>query len=203
MRRYLIVDDNRAFAENLAEILRDEGHEAFVAISGAEALRLVAGRQFDALITDMKMPVMGGAQLVHAVLPKPVPIPHLMSLLRVARRDGLVALVEDDLSLSDNLVEALRDHGFTSLTATSAVEVERLGGVRPFAALVDLRLPGSPQGEALSRLAERFRGLPIIVITGFPDLVPAVKPLRVFLKPFETQQLLETLEHLHRPGAST
>ncbi|HZA49318.1 MAG TPA: response regulator [Myxococcaceae bacterium] len=234
MRRYLIVDDNRAFAENLAEILRDEGHEAFVAISGAEALRLVAGRQFDALITDMKMPVMGGAQLVHeirrvdpglaaivitaytgqddltgakhegilAVLPKPVPIPHLMSLLRVARRDGLVALVEDDLSLSDNLVEALRDHGFTSLTATSAVEVERLGGVRPFAALVDLRLPGSPQGEALSRLAERFRGLPIIVITGFPNLVPAVKSLRVFQKPFDTQQLLETLEHLHRPGAS-
>ena len=40
MRRYLVVDDNRAFAENLAEILRDEGAEVSVAGSGKEALEL-------------------------------------------------------------------------------------------------------------------------------------------------------------------
>ena len=41
MRRYLIVDDNVEFAENLAEILRDQGDDVAVAASGAEALALV------------------------------------------------------------------------------------------------------------------------------------------------------------------
>jgi DNA-binding NtrC family response regulator len=233
MRRYLIVDDNRAFAENLAEILRDAGDEALVVTSGGQALELVKARRFDALITDMKMPVMGGAQLVHeirrldpglaaivvtaytaqddltgakqegilAVLPKPVPIPQLISLLGVARRDGLVALVEDDVGLSENLVEALRDRGFTAVTARSAMEAERLGGIRPFAALVDLRMPGSAHGEILTRLSERFRGLPLLVMTGFPDLASAVTPLKIFQKPFDTNHLLQTLEQLYRPGA--
>ena len=40
MRRYLVVDDNRAFAENVAEILRDRGDAADVAGGGAEALDL-------------------------------------------------------------------------------------------------------------------------------------------------------------------
>ncbi len=40
MRRYLIVDDNREFAENLAEILRDSGDEVAIAEGGPEALEL-------------------------------------------------------------------------------------------------------------------------------------------------------------------
>ena len=40
MRRYLIVDDNRAYAENLAEILQESGDEVSVATSGDEALSL-------------------------------------------------------------------------------------------------------------------------------------------------------------------
>ena len=67
MRRYLLVDDNRAFVENLAEILRDQGDEAFVVTSGSQGLGLIPERKFDALVTDMRMPVMGGAQLVHEI----------------------------------------------------------------------------------------------------------------------------------------
>ena len=67
MRRYLIVDDNLAFAENLAEIIRDSGAEAVVADGGLAAVALVAGQRFDALVTDMRMPVMGGARLVHEI----------------------------------------------------------------------------------------------------------------------------------------
>jgi two-component system, response regulator PdtaR len=229
MRRYLIVDDNRALAENLAEILRDGGDEASVATRGEAALEQAGQTRFDALVTDMKMPVMSGAQLVHqirrvdpglpaivitaytgeddlfgamqegllAVLPKPVPLPALLSLLGSARRDGLVVLVEDDAGLRDNLVEALRDRGFTAVTAGSAMEAERLGGVRPFAALVDLNLPGSPRGEVLHPLLARFPKVPFLVMTGHADLLPRPWPLQVFTKPFQTPALLETLEKLH------
>ena len=67
MGQFLLVDDNLAFAENLAEVLEDVGHGAQVVGSGAEALAATHARRFDALLTDMRMPGMDGVQLVHAV----------------------------------------------------------------------------------------------------------------------------------------
>jgi CheY-like chemotaxis protein len=235
MRRYLIVDDNLDFAENLAEILRDQGDEVAIAPGGPEALVLAGASRFDALLTDMRMPLMGGAELVHevrrtdpglaamvitahagddaleaarregllAVLPKPVPVARLLELLGAARRDGLVVVVEDDQRLSDNLCEVLRGHGFAAVTAASVLETERLGPIRPFAALVDLRVPGGPDGEAMRRLAQRFPNLPMIVMTGVHGEAPL--PTQAFFqKPFDTAALLDAVKRLHaiRPAAA-
>ena len=230
MKRYLLVDDNAALAENLAEILRDGGDEVTVAESGARALALAAGSKFDAMITDMRMPVMNGAVLLHeirrvdpglpvvvitaytgesdllaareqgllAVLPKPVPIDRLVSLLTTARRDGLVALVEDDVALAENLSEALRERGFSAVTARSVTETDRRGDVSPFAALVDRRVPGGPDGAALQRLLERNPKLPVVVMSGYADsIAQAAWPL-TFEKPFQTARLLEAVEKLWR-----
>lgn len=228
-RRYLLVDDNVAFAENVAEILRDQGDDVVVASTGEEAVRLVRATRFDALVTDMRMPVMNGALLVHAirrldpglpaivvtaytsdddlgsarnegllaVLPKPVSVPQLLDLLAVARRDGLVAIVEDDAELCDNLTEALRDRGLTAVTANSVVATERLGPVSPFAGIVDVCVRGGPAGAAMERLATRFPGLPLIAITGHPGEVPDGLDATLFLKPFETRELLGVIEELH------
>jgi two-component system, response regulator PdtaR len=228
-RAYLIVDDNRAFAENLAEIIADLGDEAVVADGGERALELVRGRRFDALVCDMRMPVMDGAEVVHRVraidpglpavvvtaytadedlatarqegllgiLHKPVPVPRLIALLQSARRQGLVALVEDDRALADNVTEVLQEHGFAVVTASSVMETERLGEVHPFVALVDLRLPGGADGEAMRRLAVRFPQLPIVVMTGH-DTPPPLGHIGLFRKPFDTGALLATLERLHQ-----
>ncbi len=230
MRRYLLVDDNLELAENLAEILRDRGDEVDLASDGQQALDFLRSRRFDALITDMKMPAMGGAHLVHAlravdpllpaivvtafsesddleiarregllaVLSKPVPLPRLFELLDKARRGGAVALVEDDAALSENLAELLRSRGFTAVTASSLLEAERFGDVRPFAALVDLRIPGGVFGEAMDRLDRRFPGLPQIVITAFADRPLPRRPHAVFPKPFDTDAVLAELEALYR-----
>jgi DNA-binding NtrC family response regulator len=230
VRSYLIVDDNAAFAENLAEILADAGAEAVVADSGERALALVRSKRFDAMVCDMRMPVMSGAQVVHqvrridpglpalvvtaytadneleaarqegllAVLPKPVPIARLMELLKSARRDGLIALVEDDAAFADNLAEALRDRGFAAVTAASVIETERLGDVRPFMALVDLRLPGGPDGAAMQRLAQKYPRLPQVVLTAHLHSAPPIESKAVFQKPFDTAKLLEYVEELHR-----
>ncbi|RKH46856.1 response regulator [Corallococcus sicarius] len=230
MGRFLLVDDNRAFAENLAEILEDAGHVARVVGSGEEALTAVRAERYDVLITDMRMPGMSGASVVHhlrqldpglaaiiitahpgeveleramdagvlAVLPKPVPMRALVELLTQARRDGLVVLVEDDPHLLDNLTEVLRGRGFTAVSARSVPEVERLGAVSPFAALVDLRVPGGPDGEALRRVRERFPGLTPFVVTAHPDALPGDFDGRLIRKPFDTGVLLAALEQLHR-----
>ena len=233
MRHYLIVDDNRAFAENLGEIVRDLGDEVSVAENGEQALSLARDRRFDAIVTDMRMPFMGGAELVHhvrridpgvaaivvtayvrdgdldaarregllATLPKPVPIGRLLELLGSARRDGLVVVVEDDASLSDNLCEALRSRGFAAVTAGSVLETERLGPVKPFCALVDLRVPGGPAGEAMRRLSVKYPGLPLLVVTGYHD-EPPVPHVGVFSKPFDTPALLDAVERQYRTQAA-
>lgn len=228
MRRYLIVDDNRPFAENLAEIVRDLGGDVAVAESGAEALELAQRRRFDCVLSDMRMPLMGGAEVVHrirridpgiaaivvtahvgdddlaaarregllAVLPKPVPVDRLLELLSSSRRDALAVIVEDDQQLSDNLCEALRAHGFGAVAAGSVLETERLGPVRPFVGLVDLRVPGGPHGEAMRRLAQKYPQLPMLVITGYHD--PPPEPYEaLFPKPFDTRELIATVERLH------
>jgi DNA-binding NtrC family response regulator len=228
-RRYLIVDDNAAFAENLAEILRDAGAEVTVASDGQQALELARGSRFDALVTDMRMPVMSGARLVHevrrvdpdlpaivvtaytgeddllaardegllAVLPKPAPIDRLLELLARARRGGLVAVVEDDAALADNLTEALRDRGFSAVTAHSVSEAQALADVRPFAALADLRVAGGRDGEALEKLLARFPGLPTLIVTAYAGAPGAPSGLRVFAKPFDTGSLLGEVEALY------
>jgi DNA-binding NtrC family response regulator len=230
MKKYLLVDDNLAFAENLAEILRDGRAEVTVAERGGHALGLARQTRFDALVTDMRMPVMSGAKLVHeirrvdpglpaivitaytgeadllaareegllAVLPKPVPIEKLITLLSAARRDGLVAIVEDDSALADNLTEVLRDRGFSAVTARSVSEAGRLGGVKPFAAVVDLRIPGGPDGAALQKLLERIPQLPVLVMSAHPDAIEQASWPVSFPKPFKTDELLAAVEKLWR-----
>lgn len=234
-RRYLLVDDNVAFGENLAEILGDLGAEVTLASGGPAALEVARARgPFDGLITDMRMPVMSGARLVHeiraidpglpalvvtaytgeadllaarregllGVLPKPVPVDRLLALLACARRDGLVAIVEDDFALADNLCELLRDDGFSAVTAASVVDADRFAGVRPFAALADMRLPGAPDGAAVTKLTQTFPGLPVLVMTAFHDSVTralaGVESDTVFYKPFDPARLLASLDRLWR-----
>jgi CheY-like chemotaxis protein len=234
MRRYLIVDDNRDFAENLAEILGDSGDEVSIAENGKEALGLAGKTRFDALLTDMRMPLMGGAELVHeirrldpgaaamvitahtgdndldaarregllAVLQKPVSTARVLELLASARRDGLVVVIEDDSRLSDNLCEALRERGFAAVTAASVLETERLGPVQPFCALVDLNVPGGPHGEAMRRVAMKYPGLPLIVVTAYQE-APPVPHEGFFTKPFDTGSLLDAVERLHSARTRT
>ena len=228
MRSYLVVDDNAEFAENLAEILRDQGDEAVVAESGPRALELLRGSRFDAIVTDMRMPQMSGAQLLHelrrldpdlpavvitaytgetelnsaseegllAVLPKPPPLQRLLEVLSGAKRGGLVAIVEDDSALAENLSEALRSKGFSIVTARSVPEVERLGPTRPFSAIVDLRVAGGADGEALRKLLLKYPGIPVVQITGHAGITRA-PDVTIFFKPFRSSELIETIERVY------
>lgn len=230
MRSYLIVDDNRAMAENVAEIVSGNGDQAVVAASGQEALDWIGRRSFDALLTDVRMPDMDGVDLIEearrrdpalpvvlftaythddrlrrvkdqaplAVLPKPVPIQPLLELLSRARRNGLLVLLEDDADLSDNFAEALRHEGFGAVTLHSLEEAETFEGLRPFAALVDLRIPGGPDGEGLRRLAARYPSLPVVVMTGHPDAAIPGAARRLFVKPAKVAEVIAALDEIHR-----
>ena len=112
-RRYLVVDDNLAFAENLAEILREQGHAASIAGSADEALVLVRAQQFDALITDMRMPKQGGAAFLQEARRADPELPAIVVSawtdeedLRAATASGLLAILPKPVPM-ERLLELL------------------------------------------------------------------------------------------------
>lgn len=65
--RVLVVDDDPALAQTLAEGLEDLGYEAAAISSSTEATRCL-GDAFDALVTDLRMPGVDGLGLLAASL---------------------------------------------------------------------------------------------------------------------------------------
>lgn len=63
-RRVLIIDDNVDLAENIAEILRMDGHATQVAASAEEAFPKVLAADPDVVVTDYRLPGVSGADLL-------------------------------------------------------------------------------------------------------------------------------------------
>jgi CheY-like chemotaxis protein len=63
----LIVDDNEDLAENLGEVLSDEGYECAIAHCGNAAIARLRESDFDLVITDLRMSPGDGLAVVEAV----------------------------------------------------------------------------------------------------------------------------------------
>jgi CheY-like chemotaxis protein len=59
----LVVDDNPAMADTLADVLKVKGFTVHAAGGGAEALKILREQPVDILLTDVKMPNMNGLEL--------------------------------------------------------------------------------------------------------------------------------------------
>ncbi len=64
----LVVDDEERQREIYRDILQDEGYDAETAPSGEAALRLLAQRRFDLVVTDLNLTGMTGVQLLTEIL---------------------------------------------------------------------------------------------------------------------------------------
>lgn len=62
--RTLIIEDNRAFAENIAELLGEDGHEAHHFSNGQDALEFARSHQFDLALLDVRLPDANGTELL-------------------------------------------------------------------------------------------------------------------------------------------
>jgi DNA-binding response OmpR family regulator len=68
MTRVLIVDDEEIARISLAEILRLEGYEIRMASGGQAAVEILHTETFDVMILDLKMPGMGGIDVLKAIV---------------------------------------------------------------------------------------------------------------------------------------
>jgi CheY-like chemotaxis protein len=98
--RLLVVDDHADAADSLRLLMELAGHEARVAYSGAEALRIAREFEPRVIFTDIEMPGMHGAELARQLRQ----LPGLAGVLLVAasgtdrgdaRLDGCDGLFDD------------------------------------------------------------------------------------------------------------
>lgn len=93
----LIVDDNRALAEDLGEILDGEGFDVRVFFDPLEASKTSEALSFDIALLDVRMPGMDGVELFRVLVQK-----HPSSSF------VLMSAYADDRRLAEALAEGVR-----------------------------------------------------------------------------------------------
>src|SRR5438270_4145147 len=68
LRSILIADDEESIRHVLTVTLSGRGYEVRAVADGEEALRELSSREYDALVTDVRMPKLGGMSVVRAAL---------------------------------------------------------------------------------------------------------------------------------------
>ncbi len=108
--RILVVDDNRALADNLAEILDDAGHDAVVVEHPDAALEAASQSSFDLMLLDVRLPGMDGVELFER-LRKLAPRAHFLLMtaftdagrLHDAWRAGVQSILPKPVPLAELL----------------------------------------------------------------------------------------------------
>jgi len=67
MKTILAVDDSATIRQMVAFALQGSGYEVLAAVDGADALKQIAARHMDMIITDLNMPGMDGIELIRQV----------------------------------------------------------------------------------------------------------------------------------------
>jgi CheY-like chemotaxis protein len=106
----LVVDDEVVIRAVLTDALESDGFEVVPAANGHEALKKLADRaDFAAVLSDVKMPELGGAQLYNEVAARwpaltrrfffmsgaPVPVPGAQVIAKPFRLDEVLRVVRE------------------------------------------------------------------------------------------------------------
>jgi CheY-like chemotaxis protein len=176
--RVLLIDDNVAFAENIQEILADEGVAVTIAADGPTGLSCLDREPCDLVITDMRMPGMNGLQVIRFIKERWPALPvAVMSayardeLLEQAERAGALGIFSKPVDM-DHLARLVRR---VTAGAERVLVVEDDDDMRTsLVALVQegseaTPLPAATAAEAL-RVAAQVAVDAAIVDLGLPDM---------------------------------
>jgi len=121
--------------------------------------------------------------------------------VELRNRPGVVHIVDDDESFRKAIERNLKHAGYEVATYASAEHLlDRLPSESmPGCILLDVRIPGLSGPELQERLSELGSTLPIIFLTGYPDVRTTVRTIKAgaedFLtKPVSSDQLLQAVE---------
>jgi len=158
--KVLVIDDEPSIVELLREYLGEQGFEVVAASGGADGLARLGLDRPDAVLLDMRMPVMDGIETLKRIRAVNVRVPVLM----VSANDDLgaakeaIALGAFDYTLKP-IDFAYLNRALDKMLATASPVVGIGSGPAPLAAT------GSPHGLLYDLALEIFR-----VTRGFPSV---------------------------------
>jgi DNA-binding NtrC family response regulator len=106
MARLLIVDDDDAFRETLAETLQSLGHDTVEASRGDDAIDAMRLARFDAVFLDHRMPGMDGLQTLAAMHAQLARVPPVIVLTAYASGGNTIEAMR--LGAFDHLAKPIR-----------------------------------------------------------------------------------------------
>ena len=116
---FLVVDDEPQLREIFSAWLARDGRRVFTAANGAEALKIMETDRIDVLVSDIRMPVMDGVELVRNIHTLGLRIPIILFVSSATDIDeqemralGVVEMLQKPLLRRDLLdaVERARTH---------------------------------------------------------------------------------------------
>ena len=126
----LVVDDHRPARESMSDVLCQAAHQVHCCSSAAEALQQIDRRQYDCIVTDLKMPGMSGLEFI----------------VQLEKRDypAQIVMVTAHASVS-SAVEAMRHGAFDYIE--KPFDVDRLEDMVAKAIRHGRLLQGDPEPE--------------------------------------------------------
>ncbi len=88
----LIVDDDRSLRKMLAFVLDKEGYRVEEAVNGVDALKKLKGRNFDLVISDIRMPDLNGIELLKKIKTHDQDLPVIMITAYATTNDAIEAM---------------------------------------------------------------------------------------------------------------
>ncbi len=156
--RILIVEDDATFRGLLAAILEEAGHLVTLATDGKEGLALLRRQTFDLVLSDLKMPKLGGLELYRGAREELAGTPFVL-ITAFGKVEEAVAAIKE--GVSDFLTKPLPDPDTLRSLVSRLLEENRRE--RRLVALDEAELAGLPPlailfaGEAMQALERLVR----------------------------------------------
>ncbi len=115
-------------------------------------------------------------------------------------RLGRILLADDEPTFLNATADFLRDEGYECDTAPDApAAIEKLGQSQYDLLISDIKMPGNPKLELINQVQEIARGMPVILVTGYPSVESATSSVELpvaayLLKPLDFDELLSKVE---------
>jgi CheY-like chemotaxis protein len=124
---------------------------------------------------------------------------------QVPKAPSLILIVEDDEDIRAMMKELFEGEGYRVVTAVDGRDaldvIERIG--KPSVILLDLMMPRMSGGDFLETARRRRPDLarvPVVVITGYAQMMFSVSPVeRMLTKPVDLNALLDIVRQYCRP----